>query len=252
VGGVRHDMLGFLFGMVSCGRASKKVFSAISTSPAVLPISIRPVMFGFDRQLMHTMSPLSCILTGYLFATKYISDLFAFPCGVRCRCARRWDWLYFIAINSALRSTRVVASNIRRGSEVCGDMRLNRRRSTGMFASPSSLVSYERQLVFDPYQHLLRPGSGALLTYIHMDLFIHWGSSCGTVDLGAGACVLVCVVMPSGLYCVGVWPGFGVCGIVCCTVVVGGVIGAVAVCAILGDFSIPCFFGCTCVFGAVV
>jgi hypothetical protein len=42
-----------------------------------------------------------------------------------------------------------------------------------MFASPSSLVNYARQLMFEAYQHRFRPGSEALLTYIHLDLFTH-------------------------------------------------------------------------------
>jgi hypothetical protein len=79
MGFVRHVFGGLPFDLASWGRASKKALSVYSTSAAVFPISTLPLIAGFASQLIQTMSPLSCSLTGYLLAMKYMSDLFALP-----------------------------------------------------------------------------------------------------------------------------------------------------------------------------
>ena len=140
-------------------------------------------------------------------------------------------------MNKARRFTGEDASSIRRGSGIFGVTLLNRRKSTGRFASPISLVSYCRQFVGDPFQPLFRPVSDMLLTKIHKDF------SVASIVYVAGVTVRAGVVVLGRFRCgsVGLFCWIGV--VVFSTFVVGGGSCGCPFTAITIYCIIPCFFG---------
>jgi hypothetical protein len=168
--GYRHSGTWCPGGRTGVGRASKKALSFYSTSAACLVISSLTFIAGLLCQLIHTMSPLSSIPTGYLFAVKYTKDLFALSWGVMCRWALTFVWHCLIAISRALRATGDVASSIKRGSGMAGVTLLNVLRSTGSYWEPSSPISYARQLSLLLFHPLRLFGNCTLLRYIQRDL----------------------------------------------------------------------------------
>ena len=190
------------------------------------------------------MSPLSSIPTGYRLAIKYTNDLFALFYGVKWRCARTWDLLFLIAINSALRLTGDGASKTSRGSWTAGVTRLNARKSAGTCAAPNSACTYMcHSACACVSRHPLLPCcSIVLLTYIQLDLsttFCVWAAGVLPGGLAAGGCV--------GGVCVTVWVGLLKIDWVVGTAIVGVFIGLASCVLVIPVVGLPFGDGGACI-----
>jgi hypothetical protein len=170
------------------------------------------------------MSPLSSIRSWLRLALKYRKDLFALPCGDRCKSTFSLRLSFCTASSNSLRATFVGASSINLGSCFSDVCLVNVLRLTQCWVLFNSLVSCVYHVSF-VYVHPLCPVViSMLLTYTQSSLsasvvvvfaaYYFWG---------AGVLLFLCVLVAAGfvfcsvyVYCV----YFGAfCVQICCLLV---------------------------------